>query len=154
VTLNRSQSIKVTGTTKSGKKVTLGSRIDWKSSNEELVSINGSSAKGLAEGSGKLTATVQGKTLEIPFVVTAKLTKLTASDTSFKSAIGDQISISVTANYENGKTASVASQAAWTTSKASVATVIDGRISVVGKGSASIKGLFGGKYVTIRISVK
>ncbi len=154
VTLNRSQTIKVTGTTKSGKKVTLGSRIDWKSSNEELVTVNGSSAKGLAEGSGKLTATVQGKSLEIPFVVTAKLTKLTASATSFKSAIGDQISIDVTALYENGKTASVASQAAWTTSKASVATVNDGRISVVGKGSASIKGLFGGKYVTIRISVK
>lgn len=154
VTLNKSQSIKVTGTTKSGKKVSLGSRVDWKASNEEHLTIKGATVKGLVEGSGKLTATVQGKSLEIPYVVTAKLSKLTASNTSFKSAIGDQLSVELSALYENGKTANVTSQAAWTTSKAEVATVADGKISVKGKGSASIKAVFGGKSVTIRVSVK
>ncbi|WP_240702892.1 Ig-like domain-containing protein [Cohnella luojiensis] len=154
VTLKKSQTIKVTGITKSGKKVTLGSRIDWSASSDEHLTIKGASVKGLAEGSGKLTATVQGKNLEIPYVVTAKLSKLTASATSIKPAIGDQASIVLTALYENGKTANVTALAVWTTSKATVATVTDGSIKVIGKGSASIKGTFGGKSVTIRVSVK
>ncbi|MFC6550449.1 Ig domain-containing protein [Cohnella cellulosilytica] len=155
VTLNKSKSIKVTGTTKSGKKVSLGSRVSWKASNEEHVSIKGASVKGLTEGSGKLTATVQGKTLEVPYVVTAKLTKLTASDTSFKAAaVGSQLSVQLTALYETGKTENVTTKATWTSSKASVATVADGKISVKGKGTVSIKGSFGGKTVTIRVTVK
>lgn len=155
VTLNKSKSIKVVGTTKSGKKVTLSSRVSWSPSNKEQVSIKGSSVKGLTEGSGKLTATVQGKTLEVPYEVTAKLTKLSASDTSFKAAtVGSQLNVQLTALYETGKTENVTSKATWTSSKASVATVADGKISVKGKGTASIKGSFGGKNVTIRVTVK
>jgi len=155
VTLNKSKSIKVVGTTKSGKKVTLSSRVSWSPSNKEHVSIKGSSVKGLTEGSGKLTATVQGKTLEVPYEVTAKLTKLSASDTSFKAAtVGSQLNVQVTALYETGKTENVTSKATWTSSKASVATVSDGKISVKGKGTASIKGSFGGKTVSIKVTVK
>jgi hypothetical protein len=153
-TLKRSQTIKVTGTTKSGKKVNLGSRIDWHASSDEHVTIKGASVKGLEEGSGTLTATVQGKSLEIPYIVTAKLTKLSASNTSYKAVVGDQINVELTALYENGKSANVTSQAVWTSSKSAVATVADGRISVKGKGSASIKAVFGGKTVTVRVSVK
>ncbi|TVY01139.1 Ig-like domain-containing protein [Cohnella terricola] len=154
LTLNKSQSIKVIGTTKSGKNVTISSRLDWKPSSEGHVAVKGASVKGLTEGSGKLTATIQGKTLEVPYVVTAKLTKLTASETSFKSVVGNQLSVQVTALYENGKTENVTSQAVWSTSKASVATVADGKISVKGKGSATIKGVFGGKTVSVRVTVK
>ncbi len=154
LTLNKSQTIKVTGTTKSGKIVTLSSRIDWSASTPEHLTIKGASVKGLAEGSGKLTATIQGKSLEIPYTVTAKLSKLTASSNSFQPAVGDQVSVELTALYENGKTANVTALAVWTTSKAAVATVIDGKIKAIGKGSAMIKATFGGKTVTIRISVK
>lgn len=154
LTLNKSESIKVIGITKSGKKVTLSSRIDWNASSPDHVTIKGSSVKGAEEGSGKLTAIVQGKTLEIPYVVTAKLTKLTASSTSFKPTVGEQLSVELSAQYENGKTAKVTDQAVWTTSKSSVATVIDGKIKVAGKGSATIKAVFGGKTVTVKVSVK
>ncbi|MFC5404985.1 hypothetical protein [Cohnella soli] len=154
VTLNRSQAIKVTATTKSGKKVSIGSRIDWNPSNEGIVTVNGASVKGLAEGSGKLTAKVQEKSLEVSYVVTAKLTKLTPSLTSTKLAIGAEQSVSLTAAFENGKTSTPTSQATWTTSNASVATVVDGKITAKGKGSATIKAAFGGKTVTIRVTVK
>lgn len=154
LTLNRSQSIKVTGITKSGKKVTLGSRITWSSSSESVVQVKGSSVKGLAEGSGKLTATIQGKTLELPFSVIAKLTKLTASDSSFKMAVGQSETVSLKALYDNGKSADVTKSAVWTSGKNAVATVTNGTIKAVAKGSASIKAVYGGKTVTIRITVK
>jgi len=154
LTLNKSQTVKVTGITKSGKKVTISSRLDWISSNAEHVTVKGASIKGMAEGSGKLTATIQENKLEIPYVITAKLTKLTASATSLTPIVGDQISINLTALYENGKTENVSGQAVWTTNKAAVATVEDGRIIVKGKGSATIKATFAGKSATIRVTVK
>jgi len=154
LTLNRSQSIKVVGTTKSGKKISIGNRIEWKAENEEHLSIKGASVKALSESSGKLTATVQGKSLEVPYVVTARLTKLTASDTKIDGVVGKQYNVGITALYENGKTASVASMAAWTTSKAAVATVENGKITANGKGTATIRGTFAGKAVSIRVTVK
>ncbi|MBO9598694.1 MAG: Ig-like domain-containing protein [Cohnella sp.] len=155
LTLNKSQSIKVTGMTKSGKKVSLASRLDWTSSVPDVVQIKSSSIKGLKEGSGKLTAVIQGKTLEVPFTVTAKLTKLTASDKSIKQvAIGTVETVKLTADFENGKSVDVSAEAKWTTSNARVATVTNGVIKFVGKGSASIKATYGGKTVSVSVSAK
>lgn len=154
MTLKKTQTIKVVGTTKSGKMVTLSSRLEWTASNPEHVTIKGSSVKSIAEGSGKLTASIQGKGLEVPYVITAKITKLTASEASLMPAVGAKVNIVLSALYENGKTAIVTTQAAWTTSKASVATVSDGKITIVSKGSATIKATYGGKTVTVRVTVK
>lgn len=155
LTLNKSQTIKVTGVTKSGKKVSLASRLDWQASVPDLVQIKGSSIKGLKEGGGKLTATIQGKTLEVPFTVTAKMTKLTASEKSIKqAAIGKVETVKLTADFENGKSVDVTAEAKWTTSNVEVATVTDGIITFVGKGSALIKAVYGGKTVTVSVSAK
>lgn len=154
LTINKSQSVKVTGITKSGKKVTLGSRMTWKSNSEQLVKITGASIKGLEEGSGKLTAAVQGKTLELAYTVKAKLTKLSPSDTSLKLSAGQTNAIHLTAMYENGKSLDATQTAVWTSSKSQVATVSKGVIKANGKGSASIKAVFEGKTVTIRVTVK
>ena len=109
----------------------------------------------MKEGSGKLTAVIQGKTLEVPFTVTAKLTKLTASDKSIKQvAIGTVETVKLTADFENGKSVDVSAEAKWTTSNARVATVTNGVIKFVGKGSASIKATYGGKTVSVSVSAK
>lgn len=155
LTLNKSQTIKVTGVTKSGKKVSLASRLDWTASAPDLVLIKGSSIKGLKEGAGKLTASIQGKNLEVPYTVTAKLTKLSVSEKSIKqAAIGSVRVVKLTADYENGKSADVADEAKWTSSNAKVATVTNGSIKIVGKGSATIKAAYGGKTVTVSVSAK
>lgn len=154
LTLKTSKSIKVVGTTKKGKKVTLTSRTDWHASNPDHVTIKGGTVRGAAEGAGMLTAVIQEKTLQVPYTVTAKLTKLTTAATSFKATAGDQIPLTVSALYENGKTVDVTASAVWTTSNAKVATVDGGQVTVVAKGSATIKAAFGGKTLTVRISVK
>ncbi|MGG1314408.1 Ig-like domain-containing protein [Cohnella laeviribosi] len=154
LTLKKSKSIKVTGKTKSGKKVSIASRIEWTPSDESLVSVNGTSVKGLAEGSGKITGSIQGKTLSIPFTVKAKLTKLTASNSPLTLAPGASATVKLTAVYENGKTADVTSLAAWTASSSKVATVSSsGVVTAVAKGSTTIKAQFDGKTVTIRVKV-
>lgn len=155
LSLNKSQSIKVVGKTKSGKLVTVSTRLDWIASDPDLVQIKGASIKGLLEGSGKLTAVIQGKTLEVPYTVTAKLTKLTGSTKSLRQvAVGTVENVTLTAAFDNGKSVDVTKEATWTTSNAKVATVSDGKITLVGKGSASIKAVYGGKTVTVSVSAK
>ncbi|TJY42775.1 hypothetical protein E5161_08000 [Cohnella pontilimi] len=154
LTLNRSQPIKVTATTVSGKKVNLSSRIDWTASAGNKVQVKGASVKGLAEGSGKLTATVQGKILEIPFTVTAKLVKLKSSDSSLSLKAGETDTVKIEAVYENGKTIDVTKTAVWTSNNRKVATAEGGVVKAAGKGSASIKAEYQGKAITIRITVK
>ena len=152
----KSKSIKVTGFYKNGKKISLGSKMNWTFSNEEIASLKSSkSLKAIAEGSGTLKGSYQGKTIEIPVVVKAKLKKLTVSESSLKLTPGNKKTIILTAEYEGGRRTTVTSGAIWTTSKAQVAVVtIDGTITAIGKGSASIKASYEGKSVTVRVSVK
>lgn len=154
LTLNKSQSIKVTGKTKSGKLVNLSARLTWTSADESIVTVKGSSAKSLAEGSTKLTATYQGKTLTVPATVKAKLTKLTVSDSALDLAVGAADSVKVTAIYENGRTLDVTAYSAWTASSTKVAKVSGGVVTAVGKGSVTVKATYGGKTVNVRVKVK
>ncbi|MFD2328460.1 Ig domain-containing protein [Cohnella sp. GCM10020058] len=155
LTLNKSQSVKVTGKTKSGKLINLSSRMVWASEDETIATVKGSSAKSLlAEGSTKLTATYQGKALSVPVTVKAKLTKLTVSDASLDLAVGATDSVKVTAVYENGRTLDVTAYSAWTASSTKVAKVTGGVVTAVGKGSVTVKAAYGGKTVNVRVKVK
>lgn len=63
--------------------------------------------------------------------------------------------IKLTAVYTDGSKADVTSQAAWSTTKASVATVSkSGLVTAKGKGTAVVKGVFGGKTVSVTVTVK
>ncbi|SFA97369.1 Ig-like domain (group 2) [Cohnella sp. OV330] len=154
LTLNKTQSVKVTGKTKSGKLINLSSRMVWTSEDETIATVKGSSAKSLAEGTTKLTAKYQGKTLSVPVTVKAKLTKLTVSDPSLDLAVGATDAVKVTAIYENGRTLDVTAFSAWTASSTKVAKVTGGVVTAVGKGSVTVKAAYGGKTVNVRVKVK
>ncbi|MDG0790798.1 hypothetical protein OMP38_07940 [Cohnella ginsengisoli] len=154
LTLNKTQSVKVTGKTKSGKLINLSSRMVWTSEDETVATVKGSSAKSLAEGTTKLTAKYQGKTLSVPVTVKAKLTKLAVSDPSLDLAVGATDAVKVTAIYENGRTLDVTAFSAWTASSTKVAKVTGGVVTAVGKGSVTVKAAYGGKTVNVRVKVK
>lgn len=149
----RSKSVRVTGYYKSGKKVSIGSKMGWEVTPAALASVKGSSVKALIEGTGKLVGTYQGKTISIPITVTAKLKSLTLSDKSLKLAAGQKYSLKLAASYDNGKTLDVTAASAWTSSNTKIATVADGQIAAVSKGSTSIKATYNGKSVTLRVTV-
>lgn len=151
----RSKSIKVTGHYKSGKTVSLGSKMNWVVNNTDIAMPSGaSSVKAINVGSAKVTGTYQGKTVELPVVVTPKLKSLELSTKSLEMTAGQTQTVKLTAVYTTGNPADQTDSAIWTTSKASVATVKDGKITAVAKGSATIKASFQGKTVTVRVKVK
>lgn len=151
---SKSKSVKVTGYYKSGKQVSLGSRMNWEIGNPNLASVSGTSVKGIAVGTTKISGSYQEKTLIIPVVISPKLKSLTLSSKSVQLSPGGTFTAKLQANYTTGNPVVVTEEALWTTFNASVATVKDGKITAVKKGSASIKATFAGKTVTIRVTVK
>lgn len=156
LTLNpgRSKSVKVTGIYKSGKNVSLAAKMNWTVDPETVASVKGSSIKALAEGTGKVTGSYQGKSIEIALTVVPKLKKLTGSTKTLTLAPEGKDSVKVTAEYDNGKITDITKTATWTSGNAKIATVDDGVVTAVAKGSTNIRATYNGKSVIIRVSVK
>ncbi|MGG4393890.1 Ig-like domain-containing protein [Paenibacillus thiaminolyticus] len=155
LTLNvkKSQSIKVTGYYKNGKKISLGSKVDWKSDNEKIATVKGSSVKGVAIGSTVLIGEFQGQKLEVPVKVTPKLTKLIAEPGSLKLTPGQKANWKVKAIYDTGEVVDVTSSVMFVPSNTKVK-VERGSVQGVSKGSTSVKLTFEGKSTSLRVSVK
>ncbi|WP_322924624.1 Ig-like domain-containing protein [Paenibacillus campi] len=152
--LNKSKAIKVVGTYTDGKSVTLSTKMNWVSSNPAVATVKGANVKTVGVGTTTLTGSYQGLSATVKITVSAQLKKLTASPSSFKLAIGTNAVATLTAEYDSGDVINVSPSAIWVSSNSAVATVTSGRITAVGKGSASIKAEYGGKQVTINVSVK
>lgn len=150
----KSKSVKVTGYYKSGKQVSLGSKMNWESGNPSIATVSSTSVKGAAVGTTKITGSYQGNTVIVPIVVSQKLKSLLLSTKSVQLSKGGVYDAKLQANYTTGNPANVTGAAVWTSSKASVATVVSGKIVAIGKGTASIKATYAGKTVTIRVTVK
>lgn len=151
----RSKSIKVYGYYKDGKKVSIGTKMNWVVANTKVAIASGSSSvKALDVGATKVTGSYQGKTVEVPVIVTPKLKSLQLSAKSAQLSIGGTYSVTIQAVYYTGNPVDATSAAVWTSSKDSVATVKDGKITAVGKGTATIKASYGGKSASFRVTVK
>lgn len=152
--IKKGKTLQVSGTYSNGKKVNLSSNIKWESSNSSIAKVTGSKVIALAEGSTTLTGSYQGQTVTVQVNVVPLLVKVTPSEKKLKLTPGGNGTVNLTATYDTGKTISVTDQVVWTSSKPAVATVTNGKIVAVSKGTASIKAKFGTKTVTISVSVK
>ncbi|AZN38552.1 Ig-like domain-containing protein [Paenibacillus albus] len=151
---NRSKSVKVTGIYKSGKSISLALKMNWTIDPETVASVKGSTFKALAEGTAKLTGTYQGKSVEISLAVVPKLKKLTASAKTLTLAPEGKESVTATAEYDTGKVTDITKTATWTSGNAKIATVTNGTITAVAKGTTVIRANYNGKSVSIRVTVK
>lgn len=150
---SKSKSIKVTGYYKSGAQVSLGSKMNWVVNNTAIATVKSSTVKAIAVGTTKLTGSYQGKTVEVLIVVSPQLKSLVLSSKSMKLSPGATYNVTLQANYTTGSPVNVTDAATWTSSRANVATVKDGKITALSKGSASIKATFNGKSITFRVTV-
>ncbi|GAV10751.1 Ig-like domain-containing protein [Paenibacillus sp. NAIST15-1] len=144
--------IKVIGTLSSGKKVSLAGKIAWKSGNDQIAKVTVSGVKGLTEGTTRIVGVYGDRTFEIPVQVTPKLKKLTVVASTAKLAPHQSTSYRVQAVYSSGNTSDVTSLAK---SKSNgKATANQGMITAVSKGKAVLTFSYGGKQVSLRITVE
>lgn len=144
----------MTGTFEGGKTVNLSSDMKWESANSSIAKVTGSKVQAVAEGSTTLNGSYQGQTVTVAVSVVPVLTKLIPSENKLKLAPGGSGVVNITAKYDTGKSVSVTDQVVWTSSKPTVATVVNGKIQAVSKGTASIKVKFASKTVTISVTIK
>lgn len=150
----KTQTLRVKGVYADGKSVTLTSKLEWISSNPEIAEVNGSRVKGLKEGIVELSTQFQGKPIQVKVEVVPKLLRLEVVDKSVEMVPGGTKDIKVIAVFDNGKSWEVTQQALWTSSKVTVATAENGKITAHNKGNATIKAAYNGKSVSIRVKVK
>ncbi|CAM4182182.1 Ig-like domain-containing protein [Paenibacillus typhae] len=153
--LKASKAIKVTGYFANGKSANFSGAMNWESSNTAVATVKGTTVKAVAEGTATMTGSYQGIAATVKVNVVPKLTKLTVNETKLVLAAGASQSVVATALYDTGKTAIVTGSVVWTSSKPAVAKVnASGTITAVGKGTASIKGKWNNKTVTVTVNVK
>lgn len=152
--LKKVKSLQVTGTYEGGKTVNLSSDVKWESANSSIAKVTGAKVQAVAEGSTTLTGTYQGQKVTVDVRVVPVLTKLVPSEKKLKLSPGGSAAVNLTAWYDTGKSVSVTDQVVWTSSKPSVASVVNGKILAVSKGTASIKAKYASKTVTIYVTVK
>ncbi|MFD0620914.1 Ig-like domain-containing protein [Paenibacillus sp. GCM10027629] len=150
-----SKPIKVTGYYASGKKVSLATKVTWKSGNDQVARVSGTTIKGVAEGSTTVTGVLGAQKFEIPVQITPKIIKLTVTPAKLVLTPGKSATYSVQAVYEGGRTVDVSSQV---TAKADGKgiQVSNGTVSATGQsqGQASVKLYYGGKGVSLPVTLQ
>ncbi len=124
----------------------VGKSVTWNSSNQSVATVDTNGlVKALSIGNSTITATsTNGKTATVEVTVSAKekvLKNLTLSKTS-------DTSFTATAKYDDNTTEDVTSQAVWTSTDTSVATVNSGIVQILQAGTTKISASYTYKNVT------
>lgn len=151
---NRTKTLKITGLYKSGKSISLSSKMNWTLTPDTVASIKGSTIKGLVEGTAKLVGKYQDQSIQVTVTVVPKLKKLSLNVKAFTMNAGDKGTIKAAAEYEGSQSIDVSKTAVWTSSNEQAVTVDGGAVTGIAKGTSTIKATFGGKTISIRITVK
>ncbi|MCM3342633.1 Ig-like domain-containing protein [Paenibacillus sp. MER TA 81-3] len=155
LSVGSSKPIKVMGYYSSGKKVSIANKIQWKSGNEQVARVSGATIKGVAEGSATVTGVFGEQKFEVPVQITPKIKKLTVTPAKLVLTPGKSAAYSVQAIYEGGRKVDVSSQVTAKVSGTGIQ-VSNGTVTAAGqsKGSASVKLYYGGKGVSLPVSLQ
>ncbi|MEF3302835.1 Ig-like domain-containing protein [Paenibacillus sp. GYB003] len=108
---------------------------------------------GKAEGTALVKATYMGKTEFVNVSVVKKVRSLSKNKQELSLRVGGEDQINLTATYTDGNVADVTTNAEWSTENDSVADVINGKVTAIAAGETNINATYGGKTVTIPVSV-
>lgn len=148
-------SLQVTATYSDKTKENVTEQVTWTVKNSKIASVDKGVVTALAPGTTTITATLGTKKTIFTLKVadSNKLVKLQADQTKVSLKVEEQKQIQVTATYEDGSTADVTDSITWTTSNSKVASVENGMIVAKAKGTATITGKSGTKFVRVQVTV-
>ena len=145
-------------TVKKGKKETIsltyddkklsGSKASWKTSNSSVATVKDGVVTAKGKGTATITATYKGNSVSITVTVDDQ-SKLEATKTKYSLEVGDEKTVRL--KYDGDSLS--ASKASWSTSKSSVATVKNGKITAKGEGTATITATYKDQKVEIEVTV-
>jgi uncharacterized protein YjdB len=148
------EQLTLTATFSDGSTADVTEDAEWTSRSYKVADV-GSTGLVSAAGYGKtaVTAKFGGKSVSVAVEVDS-LKYLKADTRIIETSVGVQKKIVLTATYKDGTTGDVSDRADWKSSRDSVADVMDGVVTPYEKGNASVSAKFGGKSVSIRVTVQ
>lgn len=144
--------VKVTVYYSDGKSKDVTSLAEWKTSSYKVATVSYGKITAVAAGKTNITANYAGKTIKIPVEVDT-LKYLETSLVVLTMKVGQQVTLSATATYNDSSEDDVTKAALWTSSKSLVATVKNGVIKANSKGKATITVAYGDKKVKVVVTV-
>lgn len=132
---------------------------DWTSDDTSIASVYNGTVTAKSVGTATIVAIFKdgdGKAFSqsASITVTKNVKALTADVTSLNIRKGASEQIALTATYSDNTTDNkVANQAEWTSSNAAVATVVNGAVTGIGAGKATITGVYGKQTVSVEVTV-
>ncbi|MDP4096054.1 Ig-like domain-containing protein [Paenibacillus sp. P96] len=132
---------------------------DWTSDDAAIASVYNGTVTAKSVGTATIVAIFKdgdGKTFSqsTSITVTKKVKALTADVTSLNLRKGTPEQVTLTATYsDNTIDNTVANEAEWTSSNSAVATVVNGSVTGIAAGTATITGMYGKQTVTIEVTV-
>ncbi|WP_052339822.1 Ig-like domain-containing protein [Gorillibacterium massiliense] len=149
---NKSQQLTLTAVYPNGTSNDVTSSATWSSSNESVAFVTKGLINGLSSGTATITGTYGGKTVTVKVNVEI-VNFLDSSDNELAMSVNDKNTPTLKATYIDGSTEDVTSKATWTSSNQTVAIASKGTITAYKAGTATISATYGGKTVTITVSV-
>ncbi|WP_052429350.1 Ig-like domain-containing protein [Paenibacillus borealis] len=129
------------------------SKATWSSSDEAVAYVDKGSITTYAEGNVTITAAYGGKTVTATAAV-GKSNKLSVDNDSLNLRLNGTHQLVLTALDANGTPSTVTDNAVWTTADENIAIVTKGLVTGYKSGTTTITAVYGGKTLTIAVSVE
>lgn len=150
--VDSTQSLTATAIYVSGKTEDVTVKTDWTSNTPAVADVYAGVVSAKSEGTAVLTATYMGKTVVVNVKVNKKVKALTSTKQSLDLHAGSSAQVELTAVYQDGSSEIVTKKADWESDTNSVM-VVNGLITGVSSGTATITASYGSKTVVIPVSV-
>lgn len=132
----------------------------WTTSLSSVLKVSSGILTPVAAGKATITAKFGGYTASVVVTVTYPYSKLQLQNeegqtvpSSIKGAVGDKLQFSAF-GFKEGNTTDVTSDADWTSSSSSVATVSDGEVEILSAGKTTIKASYRGVSATFTLTAE
>jgi uncharacterized protein YjdB len=127
---------------------------DWSSENASIASIYNGTITAKAEGTTTIVVAYDGYTQSSNVTVTKKVKALTKNTQQLDLRKDGTATIGLTATYSDNTTENVSDKADWTSSNENVATVVNGKVTGLSSGTATITAIYGSKAVSVETNVE
>ncbi|MCL6586217.1 MAG: VWA domain-containing protein [Anoxybacillus sp.] len=149
------QEVSVWAVYESGHKEDVTEDVVWQSRKSSIANVVDGVVEAKKEGETSIVVTYKGKSVTLTVkVAETKVVSLSASTKRVTLTEGGQKQITLFALLDGGEKVDVTKEAEWSVRRNSIAEVEKGLVKGVGKGTTTVVAKYGGKSITISITVK
>lgn len=154
--IDDTEQIELTAVFSDGSTKDVTSQAYWTTDDSTVATVDAGEIVGISSGLAEIKARYGGKEVFITVNVTDETQEpvsLEASDRNLKVVKGEEVELQIFAVYEDDSKREVTEDVLWQTSKRSVVNVVDGVLTAVGVGKATVTASYKGLSTKVNVEV-